>query len=401
MIQGWKKKITCIIVVACMGILIVDSFDLGVLEERRLAKEEAELQLQSQQTIEAVPAHIAQQAPAVSAQTAVVIEQHSGRVLYAKNKDEKIFPASTTKIMTALLALEHVPLDKTIKVSANALKTEGSAIYLQVGEKISLEDLLYGLMLRSGNDAALAIAEGVSGDVEEFVALMNKRAAQLGAMHTQFVNPNGLHDENHYTTAYDMALISKEAMNIPEFRCIAGAKNWSAHRQAGLYNNFYNKNKVVHQYEGATGIKIGYTKATGRTLVASSERNGMELICVVMNAPNWFEDSYKLMDFVYSNYTMKTIAQGQRPLKTVAVDGGEREFVLVGPKENVNCPVAQGEQPSQGEAARITIKYKMDDTCKAPVSRWEKAGELQVYVDGSFVYAEPLYYMEDIQRASV
>lgn len=403
-IRGWKKKAALAASLLCAAVIVIDSFDLGVLEERRLA-EEVQRQSQEQATemaAEQIPSHIAKQAPAVSAKTAVVIEQNSGRVLYAKDKDEKIYPASTTKIMTALLALENSPLSQKVKVTATALKTEGSAIYLQEGEEISMEDLLYGLMLRSGNDAALAIAEGVSGSVEDFVSLMNKRAAEIGAVHTQFVNPNGLHNENHYTTAYDMALIAREAMKIPEFRTIAAAKSWDAHREAGLFNRFYNKNKVVNQYEGGTGIKIGYTKATGRTLVASSSRDGMDLICVVMNAPNWFEDSYKLMDFVYSNYTMTKIAQGQQPLKRVSVSGGEKEFAAVGPRENVVCPVERRtgtEGGEDGEASRISIQYEIREECKAPVRRWQKAGELRVFVDGDFVYGAPLYYMEDIEKS--
>lgn len=396
-IWSWKKKTIVAALLICMTVVVLDRVDIGAIGRQWTAKENQE-QPSTELTLQEMPAYVADKAPVVSAQTAVVIDQRTGRVLYEKKMNEKIYPASTTKIMTGLLALEHTALTKQVKVSANAVKTEGSAIYLKPGETISMEDLLYGLMLRSGNDAALAIAEGVSGSVEDFVTLMNKRAAEIGANNTQFVNPNGLHDENHYTTSYDMALISREAMKIPEFRTIAGAKNWTAHREDGLYNSFYNKNKVVHQYEGATGIKIGYTKATGRTLVASSKRGDMELICVVMNAPNWFEDSYKLMDFVYNNYTMKTIAQGQQPLRSVALPNGERDSVLIGPKENILCPIVRGEQNGEGETSEISIQYDLKAGVKAPVSRWQEAGSLRIYVNDNFIYAAPLYYMEDIER---
>ncbi len=330
--------------------------------------------------------------PEVSAQTAILIEGNSGEVLYEKNAEQKAFPASITKIMTALLAIESGNLDKIVTVSENASGVEGSSIYLETGEKIALRDLVYGLMLRSGNDAAIAISEEIGGTTENFVIMMNKRARELGAFNTHFANPNGLHNQDHYTTASDMALISKAAMKNPEFKKVAAAKTWIADRGEGKYNYFYNKNKVVYQYTGGTGIKIGFTRAAGRTLVASSERHGMELICVVMNAPNWFQDTYHLMDYAFGQYETTKIADGQHPIKAVRIKGGVKDFVQIGPKEDILCPVRKGADSS------ISVVYELSETGKAPVRRWQDAGTIKIYRNGSYLFSKPLYYMEDVEN---
>ncbi|MGI6732069.1 MAG: D-alanyl-D-alanine carboxypeptidase family protein [Anaerovoracaceae bacterium] len=354
--------------------------------------------------------------PSISAQCAILVEAKSGRVLYEKNPDQKVYPASTTKIMTALLALEEGNPDEKVKVSNNAVGVEGSSIYLEKDEIIPLKDLIYGLMLRSGNDAAIAISEEIAGSVEDFVSLMNERAKEMGAENTHFMNPNGLHHDEHYTTARDMAKISIEAMKNPQFKEVAAAKVWTADRGEGKYNYFYNKNKVVYQYEGGTGIKIGYTKAAGRTLVASSEKDGMELICVVMNAPNWFQDTYNLMDYVYNLYETVRIAQGGTPLMAVLVDEGDKDFVYVGSKKDILCPVIKtakdnepgenveslggdniGSEDISSSTNNIAIEYVFYDQAKAPIARWQQAGELKIYVDGDYIFSEPLYYLEDIE----
>lgn len=328
--------------------------------------------------------------PSVSAETAIVIEAETGKVIYEKKADQKAYPASITKILTALLAVESGEMEDKVKISANAAGVEGSSIYLEQGEVIPLKDLVYGLMLRSGNDAAIAIAEKVGGTKDGFVDLMNTRAQEIGAVNTHFMNPNGLHDDDHYTTARDMALISREAMKNSAFKEVAKAKSWNTDRGEGKYNYFYNKNKVVYQYEGGTGIKIGYTKTAGRTLVASSARDGMELICVVLNAPDWFNDTYCLMDYGYAQYEKAIVAQGEKPLKAVKVIDGDKDHVFIGPRDNVTCPV------KKGEPGNIAIEYVMDTAVNAPVNRWDQAGELKVYLDEEYLYTVPLYYLEDI-----
>ena len=293
--------------------------------------------------------------------------------------------------MTALLAIEEGDLDKKVKVSSTAAGVEGSSIYLEKGEIIPLRDLVYGLMLRSGNDAAIAISEEISGSVEDFVSRMNQRANEMGIENTHFMNPNGLHHDEHFTTAKDMAVIAVEAMKNPEFKAVARSKVWTSNRGEGKYNYFYNKNKVVYQYEGGTGIKIGYTKAAGRTLVASSEKDGMELICVVMNAPNWFQDTYKLMDYIYDLYETVKIASGQIPLRALVTYGGSKDFVYIGAKTDILCPVIKSAD------SNITVEYLLPTRVKAPIARWQSAGELKIYVDGAYIFSEPLYYLEDVE----
>ena len=235
------------------------------------------------------------QPPTISAKQAILIDSKSGEVLFEKNTDEKGYPASTTKIMTALVTLNiceeiGAPVDTLVKIPAEAVGVEGSSLYLKKGEERTLENLLYGVMLRSGNDGATALASIMGGNVEHFVDLMNEKARKLGCTGTNFVNPSGLYDENHYTTARDLSKIARCAMENKTFRQVAGAKSWE---------EYQNKNKTVFQYDGATGIKIGFTKMSGRTLVASSKRQGTELICVVLSDGNWFNDAYALMDYGY------------------------------------------------------------------------------------------------------
>ena len=249
--------------------------------------------------------------PAISAKHAILIDGKSGEVLYEKDADTKAYPASTTKIATALEVLKichqyDIELQTEVTIPEEAVGVEGSSIYLKPRENRTIEDLLYGLMLRSGNDAATALAICLGGNEENFVKKMNETAADLRCNGTHFVNPSGLFDENHYTTARDLATIAKKAMENEAFRQIVGAKQWKS---------YYNKNKTITQYIGATGIKIGFTERSGRTLVASADRGGTELICVVLNDGNWFNDAYALMDY---GFAMKGIREeGDKENETV------------------------------------------------------------------------------------
>ncbi len=238
-------------------------------------------------------------APVISAEGAILINQRDGSVLYEKDADKKLYPASTTKIMTTLLALETLEeidgaMDSKITVPADAVGVEGSSLYLKEGEVVTAEELLYGAMLQSGNDAATALAICFGATEEAFVERMNEKAKELGCRATNFVNPSGLFDENHFTTARDLAKIGSYAMKNDTFRQIAASEEWSGE---GSGRSFVNKNKTVREYEGATGIKIGYTKKSGRTLVASAKRGEDEFIAVVLNDPNWFQDAYAMLDY--------------------------------------------------------------------------------------------------------
>ena len=236
--------------------------------------------------------------PSVSAESAALIDE-SGQILYEKNANAKAYPASTTKIMTALVVLEKLDelglgMDSEVIIPEEAVGIEGSSIYLKKGERISIEELLYGLMLQSGNDSATALAMCVGGSLSSFVSMMNEKAEALGCSGTHFTNPSGLYEENHYTTAADLARIAGEAMKRDDFRKIVRTKDW---QNADGSRSFHNKNKTVFQYDGATGVKIGFTKASGRTLVASAKRGDKEMIAVVLRDGNWFNDAYALMDY--------------------------------------------------------------------------------------------------------
>ncbi|MEJ8765213.1 D-alanyl-D-alanine carboxypeptidase family protein [Oceanobacillus sp. HCA-5259] len=247
-----------------------------------------------------LPEH-GQAAPDVSAAQAILMDAESGQVLFEKDAFEARPIASITKIMTAILAIESGKMDEKATVSRNAIYTEGSSIYLEQGEKITIQDLVYGLMLRSGNDAAVAIAEHIGESEEGFVYLMNEKAMWLGMDQTHFTNPHGLDDEEHYSSAYDMALLTREAMKNKQFREISGSTSYLSENRSYSWRN---KHKLVTgYYENATGGKTGYTKQTGRTLVTTAEKNGHSLIVVTLNAGNDWNDHIALFEWGFEELT--------------------------------------------------------------------------------------------------
>ncbi|MFG6118507.1 D-alanyl-D-alanine carboxypeptidase family protein [Thalassobacillus sp. B23F22_16] len=242
----------------------------------------------------------AEAAISVSARNAVLMDMQSGRVLYEKAADEEELIASTTKIMTALIAVESGKLEEKVKASHNAVYTEGSSIYLKEGEKMALKDLVYGLMLRSGNDAAMAIAEHVGGSQEGFAFLMNEKAAWLGMNHSNFDNPHGLDSDNHYSTAYDLAVLMRSAMQNDTFREITGADRYLSENRDYYW---FNKNKLLTKYyDYCTGGKTGYTKAAGRTLVSTAKKGDMELVAVTLNAGDDWNDHQRMYEWGFENF---------------------------------------------------------------------------------------------------
>lgn len=240
----------------------------------------------------------------------VVIEQTTKRVLVDENMNERCYPASTTKVLTALVVLNNLPIDKIVEVPKCAEGVEGSSLYLKEGQNISVEDLLYGLMMRSGNDAAVTLAIAVSGSVEEFASLMNKTAKECGAYSSNFVNPHGLQDENHYTTAYDLAVICAKAYEYPEFCRIVDCRQRKIVVD-GENRYIANKNKLLKMYDGANGVKTGYTKTSGRCLVGGAKNGGMQLISVVLNYNDMWNDTIRMLDFAFDNYEMVSIERGE------------------------------------------------------------------------------------------
>ncbi len=233
----------------------------------------------------------------------IAVELNCGTVFTEKNADRKLPMASTTKIMTALIIAEECDLSEVITVPDEAVGIEGSSIYLKHGEQISIKDLLYGLMLRSGNDAACALAIHHSGSVEKFVKVMNAKATALDCVNTHFANPNGLPDSNHYTTARDLCNIACYAMKNPIFSEVASTKTY-----CGYFRNFSNKNKLLYKLEGANGVKTGYTEKAGRCLVSSAKRGEMDVVCVVLNCYDMFERSAKIINGCFENYSLETLS---------------------------------------------------------------------------------------------
>lgn len=236
-----------------------------------------------------------------SAASMALVDGDTGELIYSKNCDAKREPASTTKICTAITVIEnHTLLDIPMPIPDEAVGVEGSSLYLQRGEMLTVRDLLYGLMLQSGNDCAVALAMIVGGSVEGFVRMMNETAKKAGADNTNFTNPHGLHDDNHYTTARDLCAISYYAMQNELFRDIVSTKRYTTPYYGHDHNrNFPNKNKILFNYEGGNGIKTGYTRHSGRCLVSSATRDGKTYICTVLNCGDMFEECMRLMDCAF------------------------------------------------------------------------------------------------------
>jgi D-alanyl-D-alanine carboxypeptidase (penicillin-binding protein 5/6) len=268
-------------------------------------------------------------APEISAQAAALIDVESGRILYEKNSTQKMRIASITKILTAVVALEYGDLSDQIKTSDRAHGTEGSSIYLKRGEVISLRNLLYGLMLRSGNDAAVAIAEHVGGSLEGFAYLMNEKAQYIGMKDSHFTNPHGLDDsDDHYSTARDMAILTAYALKNPVFRDIVKTKIKTAPSPGDPWDRkWYNKNKMLSLYEGADGVKTGYTKLAKRTLSSSATREGVQLAVVTLNAPNDWIDHRSLLDYGFNHYDLVQLVEKKEIIKGVHI--GKQTMDLV------------------------------------------------------------------------
>lgn len=249
------------------------------------------------------------------AKGAALIDVQSGRILYSQNGDKPMLIASLTKIMTAIVAIEHGHLNDMVETSIRAAGKEGSSIYLQRGEKMSLLNMLYGLMLRSGNDAATAIAEHVGGSEEGFVHLMNEEAQMLGLENTQFMNPSGLDAPGHYSSANDLAKLTAYALKNPVFKEIVKTKSKTAPNPNDQWDYLWkNKNKMLTMYEGADGVKTGYTKKSLRCLVSSATRDGQQLVAVTLNDSDDWNDHQKMLNFGFANYHLSEIAHKGQPI---------------------------------------------------------------------------------------
>lgn len=301
-----------------------------------------------------------------SAKAAALIDASSGKILYEKNADEKLAPASTTKIITALCALKYGDKNSIVTVSKKASQNEGSSMYLKPGEKLSLSNLLTGLMLVSGNDAATAAAEHISKSEEAFVMLMNQTAHEIGAKNTCFQNPHGLPRENHYTTAHDLAKISAYAIKNPDFAKIVSTKTAQITTENGEKKYLANHNKLLKLYDGCKGIKTGFTKSAGRCLVTCAERNGLSLICVTLNDGNDWADHTRLYDTAFEKFESKKFIKKGEPIGYAKVAGGSEKKVKLVAKHDVFVAEEKGTKSNlslfKEEKIYLPAPLKKDDT---------------------------------------
>ncbi|WP_407691435.1 D-alanyl-D-alanine carboxypeptidase family protein [Robertmurraya mangrovi] len=326
---------------------------------------------------------------AVSARGAILMEQESGRVLFEKNAHTPMRIASITKIMTAILAIESGKLDEYVTVSEKAYRTEGSSIYIQPGDKIKLIDLTYGLMLRSGNDAAVAIAEHVGGDLENFVTLMNKKAKQIGMKNTTFANPHGLDDhENHYSTAYDMALLTRYAMNNKDYAKISSTKSYTCKSLDRAMNTWLNKNKLLNMYPYSTGGKTGYTKRAKRTLVSTAEKEKLKLIAVTINDRNDWQDHMALFNQAFNQYEAVKIIDKEKQINYLSVIFGK-----VVPKRDIIYPLKKGERQE------ISISISVDSDLKEREDFKKPIGKVKISLKDELIGESPLILVEPFETS--
>jgi D-alanyl-D-alanine carboxypeptidase (penicillin-binding protein 5/6) len=311
------------------------------------------------------------------AKAACVIDAVSGRILYQAGAHDQRAIASTTKIMTALVVLERSKLDDVVTVSRQAAATTGSSVRLAEGERMTVEDLLYGLLLNSGNDSAVALAEHTGGSLEAFVTLMNARARALGAVATQFRNPHGLDEPGHYSTAYELCLITRAAMANPAFRAIVATRRkviaWPGRDSDRA---LHNHNRLLWKYDGADGVKTGYTLQAGRCLVASASRDGWQVIAAVLRSDRVWDDTTALLDVVYRDYEPVTVVRRGELVGTVRVERGEPSRVKAVAAADLTVRVAGDEE------SRLETVEDLPSAVGAPVEVGDIVGAVVVRVGG-------------------
>ena len=326
----------------------------------------------------------AHDAPGVSARSFVLMDAGTRTVLAERNADTQMLVASTTKILTAALVIVHADdLDEVVTIMPEAVGIEGSSMYLRAGEEITVRDLLYGLMLASGNDAAVALAYHVAGGIPAFAALMNEKAAELGMTHSHFSNPHGLDAEDHLSTARDMGLLTAWAMELEDFVQIASTRQV----QAGG-RSLVNHNKLLWRYTGALGVKTGFTKASGRSLVSAAERDGTMLVCVTLSAPDDWNDHAALYDWGFARYKYHAPIRAGDVYVTVPVISGLQDQVDLVAEMNLSLLVSPDDV--------VTIDANVPRFVYAEVRAKQEAGRVIVSVNGEPALETRLLFAESV-----
>ena len=335
--------------------------------------------------------------PEVAAPSAILVERTSGTVLYEKNSHEKLAPASVTKIMTMLLTVEalergQIRLEDEVVTSDHAASMGGSQIYLEPGERMSLHDMLKSIAVSSANDACVAVAEHIAGSEATFVAMMNDRAAALGMQDTHFVNCCGLDSEDHYTTAYDISLMSRELLKHEMIR--AYTTIWMDTVRNGEFG-LSNTNKLVRFYDGTTGVKTGYTSKAGYCVSASAEREGMELIAVIMKAdtsPHRNADASGLLNFGFANYAVVGLGEGENGAEEIPVILGRQDCVKVELAENAQVLIEKAQAP------KVEKQLVLAESLEAPVEKGQKVGTLVFSLEGEQLAEVPVVAADAVER---
>ena len=320
----------------------------------------------------------------ISAQKAILVDGQTGRVLYEKSGDARSLIASTTKIMTALIVCQQCHVLDLVRIPREAVGIEGSSMYLQEGELLTVQELLYGLMLSSGNDAAVALAMYCSGSVEAFVEQMNEKAKSLGLSGTHFANPHGLDAPEHYSTARDLATLAGYAMENPFFRQTVSTKSVTVGQRM-----LTNHNRLLWQVEGADGVKTGFTKAAGRILVSSAQRFGRRLICVTIDDGNDWLDHKTMFERGFSEFVHRQLVEAGQSIGAVSVFGGTQETVSLVAAEDFSYAMAAGE--------RVSFTLSMKSHVYAPVVQGVRAGYAYVCIDGKAVGKVAVVYAQTIE----
>lgn len=327
------------------------------------------------------------EAPGNSARGVILLDADTGRVLFEQNADEPMLIASTTKIMTALVVIEHCDLEQTVDIKQEWTGIEGSSVYLKAGEKLTVRELLYCMLLRSGNDAAVALACNCAGSIEAFAELMNQRAGELGLENTSFANPHGLDSENHYSSARDLALITAAAMGYESFCQIVSTESLTIGQRY-----LTNHNKMLKFYTGATGVKTGYTKAAGRSLVSSAERDGMRLIAVTLNDPNDWADHTALLDYGFAEYHREELCDAGEVVASIPVIGGDAPELQACAAETCRLTLAADEE--------LTTQIYLPRFVYASVEAGQQVGTIQYYVNGELAAEIPLLSANAVSKQS-
>lgn len=329
------------------------------------------------------------QSAAIGAKAGIVMEAMTGRVLFAQSAHARLPVASTTKILTALLTLEQPDLDTVFEVDTAAITVEGSSMGLVAGDKVTLRTLAIGMLLASGNDAANAAAVRVGGSIPAFVALMNQRVKEIGLENTSFETPSGLDGENHYSSAYDMAMITREALKNPDFAAIC-----SQYKMRTSYGNppydrwLTNHNRLLSYYEGTIGVKTGFTKKAGRCLVSAARRDGVDLVCVTLDCPDDWSVHRSLYERYFGRVQIEDLSK-DLPVQCVPVTGGTAASVPA-----IKLDVAQ--VPVPVDDWEVAYKFRIQPFLYAPVSKGQYVGEADIYVDGKMMTTMQLVAQNDV-----